>query len=247
MRGFVFAGISRSTATVFTFVGASRSDLSEAVAYLFSGRGAEASLPYSLGWARGSTGETQPRLLRTEKWRFSRQLYLVGALSEPPGDALMNSAPDLDLEGREPQLVSDRLMTTGEALHWWMMAKITPPLSFLLLGKREGGLEVSLRQMDELSPHHPSGTVAFCQRFTPVQWSSFSRFLETGEALDDYAKFRSSLMGTYASLTMSIASDNKALMGWHCGDELERLKSYNVATNVRSSMKVCMGSSSLVL
>ncbi|KAG5546518.1 hypothetical protein RHGRI_018635 [Rhododendron griersonianum] len=97
--------------------------------------------------------------------------------------------------------------------------------------------EVSLRQMDELSPHHPSGTVSFCQKFTPVRWSSFSRFLETGEALDDYAKFRSSLMGTYASLTMSIASDNKALMGWHCGDELERLKSYNVAANVRSSMK----------
>ncbi|KAG5546502.1 hypothetical protein RHGRI_018626 [Rhododendron griersonianum] len=101
----------------------------------------------------------------------------------------------------------------------------------------EAKTEVSLRQMDELSPHHPSGTVSFCQTFTPVQWSSFSQFLETGEALDDYTKFRSSLMGTYASLTMSIASDNKALMGWHCGDELERLKSYNVATNVRSSMK----------
>ncbi|KAF7141598.1 hypothetical protein RHSIM_Rhsim06G0217600 [Rhododendron simsii] len=97
--------------------------------------------------------------------------------------------------------------------------------------------EVSLRQMDELSPHHPSGTVSFCQKFTPVQWSSFSQFLETGEALDDYAKFRSSLMGTYASLTMSIASDNKALMGWHCGDEIERLKSYTIAANVRSSMK----------
>ncbi|KAG5546519.1 hypothetical protein RHGRI_018636 [Rhododendron griersonianum] len=97
-----------------------------------------------------------------------------------------------------------------------MMAQITPPLSFLLLGKREGGLEVSLRQMDELSPHHPSGTVSFCQRFTPVQWSSFSRFLETGEALDDYAKFRSSLMGTYASLTMSIASDNKVIFTVLC-------------------------------
>lgn len=36
-------------------------------------------------------------------------------------------------------------------------------------------------------------------------------------------------------------------MGWHCGDELERLKSYNVAANVRSSMKVCIGSSSFVL
>ncbi|KAI8558614.1 hypothetical protein RHMOL_Rhmol04G0109600 [Rhododendron molle] len=42
------------------------------------------------GRARGSTGETQPRLLRTEKWGFSCQLYLTGALSEPPGDALRN-------------------------------------------------------------------------------------------------------------------------------------------------------------
>ncbi|KAG5549709.1 hypothetical protein RHGRI_001560 [Rhododendron griersonianum] len=42
-------------ATVFTFAGASRSNLSEAVADLFSGRGAEASLPYSLGWARWSS------------------------------------------------------------------------------------------------------------------------------------------------------------------------------------------------
>ncbi|KAI8571901.1 hypothetical protein RHMOL_Rhmol01G0156400 [Rhododendron molle] len=55
MRGFVFARISRSTATVFTFAGASRSDSSEAIADLFSGRGAEASLPYSLGWARRSS------------------------------------------------------------------------------------------------------------------------------------------------------------------------------------------------
>lgn len=76
--------------------------------------------------------------------------------------------------------------------------------------------EVSLRQMDELSPHCPSGVVSFCQTFTPVQWSSFSQFLETGEALDDYAKFRSSLMGTYASLTMSIASDNKVIFTVLC-------------------------------
>ncbi|KAI8561561.1 hypothetical protein RHMOL_Rhmol04G0349700 [Rhododendron molle] len=55
MRGFVFARISRSPATVFTFAGASRSDSSEAVADLFPGRGAEASLPYSLGWARRSS------------------------------------------------------------------------------------------------------------------------------------------------------------------------------------------------
>ncbi|KAI8532996.1 hypothetical protein RHMOL_Rhmol11G0261700 [Rhododendron molle] len=55
MRGFVFARISRSTATDFTFVGASRSSSSEAVAHLFPGRGAEASLPYSLGWARRSS------------------------------------------------------------------------------------------------------------------------------------------------------------------------------------------------
>lgn len=41
----------------------------------------------------------------------------------------------------------------------------------------------------------------------------------------------------------------QALMGWHVRDELETLESYSVAANVRSSslMKVCIGSSSLMI
>lgn len=89
--------------------------------------------------------------------------------------------------------------------------------------------------MAKLTPYCPSGTVSFCKTFGPASWSSVSGFLETEEALEDYAKFCSSLMDTYTSLTMSISSDNEVLMGWHCRDELKRLESYNIAANVRSS------------
>ncbi|KAG5534507.1 hypothetical protein RHGRI_022582 [Rhododendron griersonianum] len=47
--------MSVDSATVFTFAGASRSNLSEAFSDLFSGRGSQASLPYSLVWARWSS------------------------------------------------------------------------------------------------------------------------------------------------------------------------------------------------
>ncbi|KAI8552823.1 hypothetical protein RHMOL_Rhmol06G0298200 [Rhododendron molle] len=97
--------------------------------------------------------------------------------------------------------------------------------------------------MDELSPHCPSGTVSFCQTFAKCG----GRHSHDSLKLENHAKFRSSLMETYASLTMSIATE--ALMGWHVRDELETLESYNVAANVHSSslMKVCIGSSSLMI
>ncbi|KAG5565887.1 hypothetical protein RHGRI_001713 [Rhododendron griersonianum] len=82
-----------SKATVFTFAGASRSDSSEAVADLFSGRGAEASLPYSLGWARWSSEGLNWRdptdVAGNGKMGFSRQLDVAGAPSDTPGDALI--------------------------------------------------------------------------------------------------------------------------------------------------------------
>ncbi|KAF7128127.1 hypothetical protein RHSIM_Rhsim11G0143700 [Rhododendron simsii] len=62
MRDFAFAGISRSTATVFIFAGASRSNLLEAVANLFPGSFVLAGLGRG-GLARGLIGETQSRLL----------------------------------------------------------------------------------------------------------------------------------------------------------------------------------------
>ncbi|KAF7152031.1 hypothetical protein RHSIM_Rhsim01G0225100 [Rhododendron simsii] len=92
MRGFVFAGISRSTTTVFYLHrskqiylvgGCRRSVFGEGVKRAFRTRWAGRG-----GRARGSTGETQPRLLGTGKWGFSRQLDFAGALSEPLGDAL---------------------------------------------------------------------------------------------------------------------------------------------------------------
>ncbi|KAG5515231.1 hypothetical protein RHGRI_036311 [Rhododendron griersonianum] len=54
MKGFAFAGVSRNTTAVLTFAGADLTRWSEKypVADLFSGRGAEASLPYSRGVAR---------------------------------------------------------------------------------------------------------------------------------------------------------------------------------------------------
>lgn len=92
-----------------------------------------------------------------------------------------------------------------------------------------------MRRMAKLSPYCPSGTVSFCQTFTPARWSTLSVILETEEALHEYTKFRSSLMDTYSSLTMSVASDNEVLMGWYCSDELKRLEKYNVAASIRSS------------
>lgn len=92
--------------------------------------------------------------------------------------------------------------------------------------------------MAELDPECHSGAVSFGQQFPPADWFSISQHLDTEESFEDYAKFRSSLMHIYTSLTMSIISENEVPFGWFSGEEQKLLERYRFDAYVQSSGRI---------
>ncbi|KAF7130111.1 hypothetical protein RHSIM_Rhsim10G0015100 [Rhododendron simsii] len=91
--------------------------------------------------------------------------------------------------------------------------------------------------MAKLTPDCPTGAVSFVQEMgsRSIDWHSVSDYLRTEESLEDYAKFRHSLMDNYSSLVLSAATENEVPFGWYANVELRTLDTYYFIASLRSS------------
>ncbi|XP_058186248.1 uncharacterized protein LOC131303414 isoform X2 [Rhododendron vialii] len=91
--------------------------------------------------------------------------------------------------------------------------------------------------MGRLSPDCPTGAVWFVQEMgsRSINWNSVRNYLRTEESLEDYAKFRHSLMDNFSSLVLSATTENEVPFGWYANIELRTLETYYFIASLRSS------------
>ncbi|KAF7130117.1 hypothetical protein RHSIM_Rhsim10G0015700 [Rhododendron simsii] len=101
--------------------------------------------------------------------------------------------------------------------------------------------------MAKLTPDCPTGAVSFVQEMgsRSIDWHSVSDYLRTEESLEDYAKFRHSLMDNYSSLVLSAATENEfsleeeaRKLSWDHHDILSVLPEYNVSSHCTTSARL---------